>query len=761
MAGSKAPVNSMITLWLFRLGVFLFLSQLSQVGSPQYQTSPEVVIPLKVAVSGSSMKASDWFSYHLNFGGQRYIMHMKIKKLLVSRHLPVFTYTDQGALLEDHPFVQKDCYYHGYVEGKSESLVVLSNCLGGFHGMIQINDFTYEIKPKRLSATFEHLIYKVDFEETQLPSISYVLTEEEDSRQLMLQQSDSYALMKRAYKGGRTHNWFVELAVVADYSLFLHFESNISLVEQFVFNTIHTVDSIYGAMDIRIILLTIEIWNEGNPFVIHDKKSVLKDFCVWKKSNFNFRVHHDIAFLFTNQSLGNSTGFVYLATVCKDSFNCGISSYKHSKVGHFAASVVRALGHILGLGQDKEWCTCGQKNCVMSEVISFSTKFSNCSYADWWKMVTKKPCVYNTPNSVDIFTLKSCGNGVVEEGEECDCGSMRRCVKDPCCLSNCTLDPRAECAFGLCCKHCKVMATGELCRQEANACDLPEWCNGTSHQCPEDVYMQNGVPCEGGGYCYEKTCSTHNLQCREIFGEPAKSANEQCYKEVNTRGDRFGNCGMKNSKYVKCNISDILCGRVQCENVREIPPLREHFEVQANSFNSAICWGTDFHLGIAIPDIGVVKNGTECGPNGMCINKKCVDRAALRSHCSTRTCRNRGVCNNKGHCHCNENWAPPYCIIPGNGGSLDSGPPTGKQKKFRKQNKAIRYLVILLLLFVLFYICFYCLSAYLLRKKHKRRRRGFKAYRQEERKANEEPLKPSDRIEEKEEKPSFPSEEIN
>ncbi|MGH0152668.1 UNVERIFIED_CONTAM: hypothetical protein FKN15_062922 [Acipenser sinensis] len=32
------------------------------------------------------------------------------------------------------------------------------------------------------------------------------------------------------------------------------------------------------------------------------------------------------------------------------------------------------------------------------------------------------------------------------------------------------------------------------------------------------------------------------------------------------------------------------------------------------------------------------------------------------------------VCNNNKHCHCEADWSPPHCEVPGFGGSLDSGP---------------------------------------------------------------------------------------
>lgn len=81
--------------------------------------------------------------------------------------------------------------------------------------------------------------------------------------------------------------------------------------------------------------------------------------------------------------------------------------------------------------------------------------------------------------------LKHCGNGVIE-GKQCDCGSTKQCEQDPCCLLNCTLRPGAACAFGLC-YQTAIHAIRGAHRPQINECDLPEWCNGTSHQCPEDM----------------------------------------------------------------------------------------------------------------------------------------------------------------------------------------------------------------------------------------------------------------------------------
>lgn len=64
-------------------------------------------------------------------------------------------------------------------------------------------------------------------------------------------------------------------------------------------------------------------------------------------------------------------------------------------------------------------------------------------------------------------------------------------------------------------------------------------------------------------------------------------------------------------------MSDIFCGRIQCDNVAEIPLLTEHSTMHETRFNNATCWGTDYHFGMGLPDIGEVRDGTECWPKNM------------------------------------------------------------------------------------------------------------------------------------------------
>ena len=295
---ARVSMRVVVLLWL---EVSLFPSGLSQARHSQSLSSPDVVIPLKVTNRGRGANAPGWLSYSLQFGGRRHVVHMRVKKILVSRPLPVFTYTEEHALRQDHPFVPNDCYFHGYVEGVPESLVSLSTCAGGFQGMLQINDLTYEIQPIRHSTTFEHLVYKINTNEAEFSPMRCGLTNKAAHQQLEFEEAEKSTLKQNSTYNWWTHLWFLELVVVVDHNFFIYSQSNFSKVQENVFVVVNIVDSIYQQLGTYVILTGIEIWNHENVFPMISIEQVLENFSQWKQISLS-QLQYDAAHIFIKNS---------------------------------------------------------------------------------------------------------------------------------------------------------------------------------------------------------------------------------------------------------------------------------------------------------------------------------------------------------------------------------------------------------------------------------------------------------------------------
>lgn len=64
----------------------------------------------------------------------------------------------------------------------------------------------------------------------------------------------------------------------------------------------------------------------------------------------------------------------------------------------------------------------------------------------------------------------------------------------------------------------QVVPAGQICREAQDNCDLPEYCDGQQGECPENVFQENGTPCQDG-YCYNGACPTHQQQCQALWGK--------------------------------------------------------------------------------------------------------------------------------------------------------------------------------------------------------------------------------------------------
>uniref|UniRef100_A0A8C8R786 ADAM metallopeptidase domain 20 n=1 Tax=Pelusios castaneus TaxID=367368 RepID=A0A8C8R786_9SAUR len=625
-------------------------------------------------------------SYLLELEGRARVVHLRQKRLLVPEHFVLFTYGPSGALQRDQPFVRRDCFYHGFVQGSPASLAALSTCSGGLRGMLRTAAGSYGIEPVPGSATFQHVLYRL---EEEAGGLRCGVTDQELRRQAALLPGARRGLAaKQAPEEAAwwTHTRYVKIAMVVANDRFVQLGRNETRVLQHVLDVVSIGDSLFDPLGVRLFLVGLEIWTQNNLITIGNSiNTLLGDFNNWRKAALPSRMPHDVGHLITAQTFGITLGLAYVGTVCYTGWASAVLS---ENMGLYAFAIVFAheLGHNLGMVHDEGYCKCNRRVCIMNAYHEVTDRFSNCSYNAYFDLMHRPEaqCLFHPPAPEAVYTLKKCGNKVVENGEQCDCGSNFDCEKDPCCQPNCTLSPGAACAFGECCEDCQILPAGRVCRKHTNVCDLPEYCTGTSQWCPKDVYVQDGAPCQDRAYCYHGNCSSHNRQCKIIFGKQATVAPLVCFRELNTQGDRFGNCGIYSaSKYKKCQIEDILCGRVQCKNMKKIPSLENHNTILQTRVDDHWCWGTDYHPGMDIPDIGAVRDGTSCGPDKICVNMSCVTVSPGKYDCNMTKCHKKGICNSQQNCHCSYGWAPPDCQRKGYGGSIDSGPPPPVKSRVR------------------------------------------------------------------------------
>ena len=123
-------------------------------------------------------------------------------------------------------------------------------------------------------------------------------------------------------------------------------------------------------------------------------------------------------------------------------------------------------------------------------------------------------------SDVATYTGPQCGNGIIEPGEECDCGGETGCAGDSCCdPTTCRYTAGAQCDArdDACCSSCRFSAAGSVCRASTGSCDPQEVCTGNSSACPADVTAPDGEDCGSGLRCASGQCTSRDQQCKTLM----------------------------------------------------------------------------------------------------------------------------------------------------------------------------------------------------------------------------------------------------
>ncbi|XP_025063922.1 disintegrin and metalloproteinase domain-containing protein 22 isoform X1 [Alligator sinensis] len=471
---------------------------------------------------------------------------------------------------------------------------------------------------------------------------------------------------------------YIELMIVNDHLMCKKHRLSVGHTNSYAKSVVNMADLIYKEhLNTRIVLVAMETWATDNKFTISENPLVtLREFMKYRRDF--IREKSDAVHLFSGSRFQSSrSGAAYIGGICSLLKGGGVNEFGRPDL--MAVTLAQSLAHNLGIFSDKRKLLSGEcecedtwSGCIMGDTGYYlPSKFSKCDIEEYHEFLNNGggACLFNKPSK--LLDPPECGNGFVEDGEECDCGTVAECaIEGGECCNTCTLTAGSQCSNGLCCRKCLFEAKGALCREAVNDCDIPESCTGNSSQCSPNIHKMDGYSCDNKqGICFGGRCKTRDRQCKYIWGEKVTAADRYCYEKLNIEGTEKGNCGRDKDTWIQCNKQDVLCGYLLCSNISSVPRLGE---LDGEITSSVIQLGKIYncsggHVKLdEETDLGYVEDGTPCGTNMMCLEHRCLPTDNFNfSTCpgtaEGKICSGHGVCSNEIKCVCDRLWGGDDC----------------------------------------------------------------------------------------------------
>uniref|UniRef100_A0A8C4QPK9 ADAM metallopeptidase domain 11 n=1 Tax=Eptatretus burgeri TaxID=7764 RepID=A0A8C4QPK9_EPTBU len=610
---------------------------------------------------------------------QHFILDLDLNHALLSGNYTEWHFDEEGNTVHTQDW--ELCHYHGKLRGHKDSMVAISTCQG-LRGMFSDANYTYMIEPLSSSDGQEalHAVYRSTRQEHQPEDFDEPLLKEIISGESAHHWLSTSRRAQRVRRDVFKETKYIELKLINDYNMYLKHRQSVKLTNNDAKSIVNLVDAIFKKhLKTRVVLVAMETWTMEDKVSV--KKDPLQTLHLFMKYHRQLVIDHsDTVHLLSGVTFqSRHSGLAYFGGICSRNHGGGVVEY--GNIGTMAITLAQGIAQNLGMLRnnhnildDKCKCPDSWHGCIMEDIGQhLPSTFSRCSLDEFKRFLQQGhgSCLFNKPT--ELFERPVCGNGFVELGEECDCGTLAECKRrwGRCC-TKCTFPHGAMCSEGLCCtSSCDFAAKGQRCRAEVNICDIPETCTGDSGQCPPNIHKQDGYHCSNEGKCYRGVCKTRERQCKALWGSKGASADRHCYDELNIEGTEKGNCGKSEGSWVKCHKQNVLCGYLLCTITSRQPQIGElqgeltHVSIQHHG-HLLECSGGRVMLDDG-SDLGYVEDGTPCGPDAVCQDHRCLSLQTLNfTSCPTVNediCSGRGLCSQEGKCVCRRNWVGNDCNI--------------------------------------------------------------------------------------------------